>query len=80
MPVDGFTYYDFRNGRHIPEHLQVLLLDRFDMYNGELLDEIESIRDATIILLDLKCIDCNIPDVYSCFLEWKDYNLIKVLP
>ena len=57
--VDGYDFYDFREGRELPRGLDLLVVDRYGLYPA-LDDELREIGRETIVLVD---------DKESCFEE-----------
>jgi hypothetical protein len=57
-PVIGYDYYDFvaknQLSQHIDTGLKLIAIDRYDMYNGELADEIIKLSEKSIVLIDCK--------------------------
>ncbi|MBR5484907.1 MAG: hypothetical protein IKV41_00150 [Oscillospiraceae bacterium] len=72
-PVWGYTYDDFRNGvsirKAIEEGYKLVVIDRYDMYYGEMLEDINELAKNCIVLvacnrfLPMKC------DYDLCFIE-----------
>lgn len=81
-PVIGYTYGDDKLGINLEDvfakiNPKVLLLDRYDMYNGMFSENIQAWSKHTIILLDCKCnlkINC---DTDWCTIEMTS-NRIEV--
>lgn len=58
-PVIGYTYNDKLSGISLEDMLKrnkckVLMLDRYDMYEGDYADIINSVADSTIVMVDCK--------------------------
>ena len=57
-PVNGYTYNDYLSKRHIniyaKQGIKVLMLDRYDMYNGVYKEIIKSLANDTIVIVDCK--------------------------
>ena len=71
--VAAYTYNDKLLGHLIEDVLNsgadIILLDRYDMYCGDGINLIESIKDDTVILMDCKIIPETLPDYEDCFIE-----------
>ena len=56
--TDAFTYNDIKDGRTISSMIEnnpeVVLIDRYDAYNGKMADDISKLSDQCIVLLDCK--------------------------
>jgi hypothetical protein len=73
--VDGYSYSDYIRGYRIKDligkGLKLVVLDRYDMYNGEMTDEIVELSKECLVLIDCKVI----PDIpCRC---WHKYIMIK---
>ena len=57
--VSTYTYNDFLEGRDImnvfrPEKYKVILVDRYDMFEGNFVEEINKCKDNSVVLIDYK--------------------------
>lgn len=57
--VDGFSLYDSRKFKDLKSFIQgrrlkLLVIDRYDMYNGAYKKEIEELSETCIVLVDIK--------------------------
>lgn len=67
IPVDGYDYYDYFTGRSfaslLDKGLKLVMVDRFDMYNGKIEPYLSELAKDCIVL-----IDCNAaPNIDSTF-------------
>ena len=57
-PVAGYDYYDFKHNVDLEavkgNGIKLIVLDRYDMYNGELADTIRELSKEALVLLDCK--------------------------
>lgn len=58
-PVRGYTYEDYLEGRTLKEYInndkvKYILIDRYDLYINEFLDDIEELGKMCVVLLDVK--------------------------
>lgn len=59
-PVDGYTYSDYIRGQSLADYignrnnLRYLMIDRYDMYINEFIEDIERISDKCTVMIDCK--------------------------
>ena len=71
-PVRAYSYSDFNDGVPLssvldPERYQVVLLDRYDLYYGEGVEDIKAFAKKSILLIDCKRI-FDLCEYRSCIL------------
>lgn len=57
--INSYTYDDYKTGLNLKEVLtratySLFIVDRYDMYFGEALEELKSLGESCIVLIDLK--------------------------
>ena len=78
--VDGYTYEDKENGRNLPDYLKtmdldVVMIDRYAMYNGEFAEYIIELSERAVVLIDCKTEPLLIHDYETCFIELRDGSI-----
>lgn len=80
-PVNSYSYRDYVNGVDITDVLnkkyKVVMLDRYNLYNGYAKDMIKSLADSMVILLDCKGNIDSLVDVRDCDIDISE-NSIEV--
>ena len=74
LPVTGYSYRDYVRGQRLHEYrnkgLKMIVIDRYDMYNGEMESDIIELSKECIVLIDCKAI----PDI-AASMDYKDINM-----
>lgn len=74
LPVAGYSYSEYMDGLRISQYLntglKLIIIDRYDMYNGEMASDIIELSKESIVLIDCKTTLDIIADI-----EYKDIEM-----
>ena len=74
-PVAGYDYYDYLEGMAIPTGLTLLIVDRYDLYYDEKIDEqLADAAKTAVVLVDSKHYVFDA----MCHIDYKNEGLIYV--
>ena len=59
LPVGGYSYIDLKTGttkisHYLNKGLKLFIVDRYDMYNGQMASDIVELSESCIVLVDCK--------------------------
>lgn len=78
--TDGYDYYDYNSGRQISSllgrGLKLVIIDRYDAYNGEQAEDIIKLSEECIVILSCKMI----PKIkHKCTTKYIDLKLGQIV-
>ena len=78
QPVAGYTYNDYKEHLPLPSDVKLLVMDRYDMYNGAFAKELLALSKTAVVIIDSKYGARGLGLVNSCFVLIESDCLISV--